>query len=294
MAVAQHRRRCHAVHIRPHRFLKPRPKRYSSKAKAPKCAMTRSRARKLERFRVLDNGMLDPRPRGECVEIMQRNVEESFLLRLPAEIRNHIFQYVLGGQKVAIHSPSYYRPHGTEEKGDSDFAISQFKDPYIVLERARSIRPVEVLVTCRQIYSETVLLPFALNTFSFTSEMEVLDIKHKVFEAQLHAVTAVQFCAIRGALQNQDGRIKAMSYLPSLKKVYINIYFEESHTFPELETSSNHSDQASKAVTPADVEATKRNMRTLEDAVRQGTGGKARVIFTYEAAEHNKLFDGTA
>ena len=226
---------------------------------------------------------------------MQRNTEQSPLLRLPAEIRNLIFHYVLGGQKVAIHSPSYYRPHESECKGESDFAISEFKDPYIILERSRSVRPVDLLKTCRQIYAETVLLPFALNTFSYSSEIEVLDIKNKIFEAQRHAITAVQFCAIRGSLQNQDGRIKAMSYLPGLRKVYINIYFEDDHTFEVPGSPAvDRSDQSNRPVTPGEMATTRRHMSTLEDAIKAGTGRKARVIFTYESARLANLFEDAA
>ncbi|KAF2118238.1 hypothetical protein BDV96DRAFT_643493 [Lophiotrema nucula] len=42
---------------------------------------------------LLPNGMLDARPRGEYVKIFEKNRLESPLLKLPAELRNRVYEF---------------------------------------------------------------------------------------------------------------------------------------------------------------------------------------------------------
>ena len=77
-----------------------------------------------------------------------RNQQESPLLRLPAEIRNAIYHYALGGNNVPCHD------------------LDMFKDP---VGDWTPTRPVSNLTTitraCRQTHAESALLFFKINQF---------------------------------------------------------------------------------------------------------------------------------
>lgn len=77
----------------------------------------------------------------------RQNQRDSPLLRLPAELRNQIFQYALGCKTWTFlvresHQQTVYVPSRLEHA-------------------------LALLAVCRQIYAETALLPFSLDTFSF-------------------------------------------------------------------------------------------------------------------------------
>ena len=90
-------------------------------------------------------------------EIMIRNASVSPLLRLPAEIRLRIYKLVLGGQKLWI---DYAPPESVRHRhrGGRFFATSDIDDKDLNLCLPR---------VCRHIFTETSLLPFALNEFFF-------------------------------------------------------------------------------------------------------------------------------
>lgn len=74
------------------------------------------------------------------------------LLSLPAELRNIIYSHVLGGLTFNIKC-SVRIPWGVS-----------------VTNTTTSPHSLALLQTCRQIYAESRLLPFAFNTFQFKSE----------------------------------------------------------------------------------------------------------------------------
>ena len=86
-----------------------------------------------------------------------RNQLKSTLLRLPAELRNQIYTYVLGGQEIRIVS----FPHGYELSSHPLIQLSshdndKWNQPHHFLA---------LTATSRQLRSETEFLPFKLNTF---------------------------------------------------------------------------------------------------------------------------------
>ena len=100
---------------------------------------------------------------------MNRNYSASSFLRLPPEIRAQIYRLVLGGRqlwidhtgsKVEIHKASgqWYHRWG-KFYHDTDRGINHS----MKLE-------VHLLRVCRHIYTETALLPYALNNFTFKDE----------------------------------------------------------------------------------------------------------------------------
>ncbi|KAF2622061.1 hypothetical protein BU25DRAFT_426018 [Macroventuria anomochaeta] len=95
-------------------------------------------------------GMLDPRPRDDRASAMfGRNATMSPLLCLPAELRNRVFAYILGGYEFKLQG-------GWNGRCQARHILSDVGGHGIL----------GLLRTCRQIYAETRMLPFALNTFS--------------------------------------------------------------------------------------------------------------------------------
>ncbi|KAF2831013.1 hypothetical protein CC86DRAFT_401574 [Ophiobolus disseminans] len=103
------------------------------------------------------------------------------LLRLPAELRNIIFDLVIGGYKIHVCGRLLCHACCRRELGDDDAYKEYFDDVgsvnevdgYPNPERAHPVyQPIHwpsdataLTTTCRQIRSETRLLPFALNIF---------------------------------------------------------------------------------------------------------------------------------
>lgn len=95
------------------------------------------------------------------------------LLSLPAELRNIIWAHVLGGTTYNIKCELRI-PWGTTIKNTT------------VQENSLAL-----LRTCRQIYSETRLIPFRLNTFHFKSEEAFKPWLAKFDKTQQAAITEV-------------------------------------------------------------------------------------------------------
>jgi hypothetical protein len=85
------------------------------------------------------------------VHSTRRNGEESPLLRLPAELRNKIYEYAIGGHVIELFD-STKKPHYN--------MLSQADGHYTALAN-----PTVLSKICRQLHSETALLPYSLNTF---------------------------------------------------------------------------------------------------------------------------------
>lgn len=106
-------------------------------------------------------------------EIMIRNASVSPFLCLPPEIRLRICSLVLGGQQLWIgQTPSRDGYH--HNKSDHDYVLqrdtkhwgAEFYHSNTVdgSGRGLDLRPLRI---CRQIFTETALLPYALNKFIF-------------------------------------------------------------------------------------------------------------------------------
>ncbi|KAF1832936.1 hypothetical protein BDW02DRAFT_624666, partial [Decorospora gaudefroyi] len=78
----------------------------------------------------------------------QRNQRDSPLLRLPAELRNKIYRFVLGGNHIRPYCETVM---GVWEVSFPGWAYSRLQ--------------LALLEVCRQVYAETKLLPFSLNRF---------------------------------------------------------------------------------------------------------------------------------
>ena len=103
---------------------------------------------------------------------MNRNASDSHFLRLPLEIRVRIYKLVLGGQDlwIGLHYPnsdSYRELHyggRFYHLNLTDYLTDPLPD--------RSVKGLDIrlLRVCRQIFTETALLPYALNHFVFDTQ----------------------------------------------------------------------------------------------------------------------------
>ncbi|KAF2118339.1 hypothetical protein BDV96DRAFT_382876 [Lophiotrema nucula] len=191
------------------------------------------------------------------------NTKNSRLLRLPAEVRHSIFTLVLGGKKIQI------------DPMTSKLGVSEFKDPYSVfelsetLQRYQSVRHFALLQTCRQVYAETALLPFALNVLWFIEEasLQRLIDEQNVLMPQLNAIATVQFCAKKGALFDGETKIAGLRLLSGLKKVYVNVSMRDDY------------DRWHGKISKEEVDETKSNERGLERAIKAVVGDTVQVVF---------------
>ncbi|KAH4026227.1 hypothetical protein HBI24_158760 [Parastagonospora nodorum] len=117
------------------------------------------------------------------LQIFDRNQEESPLLRLPAELRNQIWEYVFTG---------------------SEFWVKRFRSFFESHMCCPPHPTMGVLYTCRQMYQETALLPAQLSVFAIglpeRSIEELNDLSYKVphpFQMVTDRMTEQQVGAVR-------------------------------------------------------------------------------------------------
>lgn len=86
---------------------------------------------------------------------VHRNAAESSLLRLPPELRNRFYTYVVGGNDFDL-------TDGLDRRPRARLRHTYFEPDYHMLGLLR---------TCRQIHAETRLLPFTCNIFSYSNTL---------------------------------------------------------------------------------------------------------------------------
>ncbi|KAI8940022.1 hypothetical protein NX059_003744 [Plenodomus lindquistii] len=87
-------------------------------------------------------------------QILLRNRRESPLLRLPAELRNKIYEYALGSYELLIITGPYGKKKYLMVKRPMHTVPSESLGNFLALTR-----------TCRQINTETDRIPYAINQF---------------------------------------------------------------------------------------------------------------------------------
>ncbi|KAF1949071.1 hypothetical protein CC80DRAFT_540543 [Byssothecium circinans] len=164
---------------------------------APQCKPTQSTGP----VRKLHNGMLDPMPCGHYIALVQRNAQRSPLLRLPAEVRNSVFKYALGGQHTFDVTKIRKAPRSARS-GQQYWRI-----------------PLHLLQVCRQIYHEACLLPFLLNSFMLIRKLPIPT--SGLLSGQLAAITTLDLTT--ASLPILDLPVELWKPLCSLQKVFLNV-----------------------------------------------------------------------
>lgn len=143
------------------------------------------------------------------------NQRNSPLLRLPGEIRNCIYAYVLGG--LIINSPKplrlYIRLLRQTSSFESRICTSAYKDGSTNPSQAMSSH-LDLLYTCRSIFIETSLLPFALNKFEIHS-MKLSHFLGGLTTTQKDAITTLKI----------DHSLLMIEYHRDLSRWVINHHF---------------------------------------------------------------------
>jgi hypothetical protein len=136
-----------------------------------------------------------------------RNSRESPLLRLPGEIRNEIFSYVLGGKTLVAQwhfDPLLARVAGMTFTTRSALSIADPESDTSSSSDTGNVKSADlaILSVCRQSYHEARLLPMSSNIWLF----------HKVYS--LHSETLSRLC---------DFQIRAIT----------RVTIEEDFTWPD-------------------------------------------------------------
>jgi hypothetical protein len=145
---------------------------------------------------------------------MEAHPQASSFLRLPAELRNQIYTYILGGETFSVHCWRRYTPFG--------FATR-------ILRKRRLF--LALLAVSRQLHSETRLLPFRLNVFRFKSQDAFVSWLDKFALDQQEAIQNISLVTwmARHMVEGQSWRPKLlkdvlpMVRLPGLKRVEVEV-----------------------------------------------------------------------
>ena len=100
----------------------------------------------------------------------QRNARDSPLLRLPAEIRNMIFRYAVGGNEIHVQRAFVYRT--SKKWRDNSNSYWHGRATHLGDRRLKALAQGTAFhfpEVCRQIYAETATLAYAINTFILPS-----------------------------------------------------------------------------------------------------------------------------
>ncbi|KAF2030027.1 hypothetical protein EK21DRAFT_112320 [Setomelanomma holmii] len=195
-------------------------------------------------YHTFKDGRLNVTPMADELELVELN-QNAPILSLPPEIRNRIFELVLGG-KTMRHT---YLGHGESTK--------------IIFKNApRDRKNATALIrTCRQIYVETLTLPYARCTFSTPYYHDVY-VAFKRFRAHqrrlintIHfelMVHEVEHFALRW-LSDTDPALGIPKWLLSLQHVHVCLFSSDGwkwRSFAERETTLRSlldSDMSSRA-----------------------------------------------
>ncbi|KAF2035778.1 hypothetical protein EK21DRAFT_84186 [Setomelanomma holmii] len=147
--------------------------------------------------------------------ISLRNQAASPLLRLPAELRNKIFEHVLGGYDIFVG----IWPRHMERRLDRPF------DSF----REGGSHFLGLLQVCQQIYTEAKTLPFSLNEFSgWVGGLTRLSFDSNLSENQINKIRVVtirlKYCGIGFYRYSQDpidltpSFVELLHFVQNLKK----------------------------------------------------------------------------
>jgi hypothetical protein len=144
-----------------------------------------------------------------------RSNQDTLLLRLPAEIRNRIWQFALGGKLI--------RPQYTTRRSNY---------PKLMLQPCERKNAFSLLRTCRQIYAETAVLPFTINRFSMTCYWTLLKSSKHFRKYQCSQIEKIQLEQSMYGLQERYRELvksnlaerSLSTVLPGLRRIHIRAF----------------------------------------------------------------------
>jgi len=132
-----------------------------------------------------------------------QNQNQSPFLKLPPEIRNQIFQLVLGGNLIHIFGEGCLHlvcPHkDSEDEACEQYLRTSKDEDYITRHRfclsskfdQAPLLSLSLLYACKQTYFEARCLPYSLNTFFFHDSKSLQGFVSSLHAKQLHAISSV-------------------------------------------------------------------------------------------------------
>ncbi|KAI4683201.1 hypothetical protein J4E81_009330 [Alternaria sp. BMP 2799] len=171
------------------------------------------------------DGLLNVKPIGSEITIVQRNAEESPLLRLPAEIRAIIWKLAIGNPIIR---PAWGGPvKPLRYRSVFEERASEFPAP-----RHR----FALLRVCRQIYSEAAAYSRHVSVFRFYHFGSLQYWLNHATSAQRKAVHKIQFGRYEYILRRWMSRhfAKELKKLPGLTQVQISYYGYNAEATKEL------------------------------------------------------------
>ncbi|KAH7086754.1 hypothetical protein FB567DRAFT_592624 [Paraphoma chrysanthemicola] len=152
--------------------------------------------------------------------ITERNAHESPLLRLPGEIRNEIYTYLLSGRTNLL-----------------------VRHPYLKIMVGTETRPDElsILVVCRQTYQEAHALPFALSTWFLRDLYDLASLPlcrfgdHQLREMRhVHVECALGYHQLeRGPLSYlEEKNVLICDFLPRVKDIFLGTGIPRLQSLP--------------------------------------------------------------
>ncbi|KAG9188799.1 hypothetical protein G6011_07504 [Alternaria panax] len=165
-----------------------------------------------------------------------QNSTTSPLLCLPAEVRNKVFEYVCNGLIIFMGlgvgrgKDEIYVMDGADQRS------SRISSPFVALQQ-----------TCRQIYSETALLPFSANKCWYFTTGSLPGCKELLYNAQFQCIQHICFtvkintsCILAPLGDLCLERLQGLERFPKLKEVTIYMNTEEwelEHLLEDLKTA---------------------------------------------------------
>ncbi|KAF2118248.1 hypothetical protein BDV96DRAFT_597106 [Lophiotrema nucula] len=140
-----------------------------------------ARVTKVHKPKKRRDGLLNTKipVRSDLMKIAKGNSETSPLLRLPGEIRNMIWVYALGGHRINVLENDNVVSHTSrliDAPNDSAASSPTFQLPQV----------------CRQLYAETALLPYQLNTFALKNTISKSGWVKSLCAAQRRSITSLR------------------------------------------------------------------------------------------------------
>lgn len=153
---------------------------------------------------------------------------ETPLLRLPPEIRNRIWELGLGGKVIRVIFVEKFKGRYAEER------TTVARDTFPVHAHAR-------LQVCRQIYTETALIPFSHNAFHF-DRVEAFDWARHLLPVQKSAIRELHIMTRRAERmlgwicgdgdESNVPDVIPFEVFPNIKRLVVKVGYSFIQSFP--------------------------------------------------------------
>lgn len=146
-------------------------------------------------------------------------------LRLPAELRNQIYEYVLGGKSICLTCVEAHKTNLKEEGFCTAEIATCVKPPGSGYDGGDPAKrsTLNIVKVCRQMHAETRLLIFSLNIFRYSRPVPNLDVWRRRRPECLSLITAVRLYS--DARSDEAVWLEGLKYFPGLKRLEVAVHY---------------------------------------------------------------------